>query len=147
MEKTVIRTQIVSCISSKIIQAYNGDIDLKTLCEKFGINWVLEKIFLENTFSFQELLKEYEKFAEGEENTLFADMYILSPNFGIVIDEHICLYHCNPDIFYAQKNTLPWIYMESKKYIGDTWWFKDEEILQDIQKLSIIEFLEKYRGW
>ena len=46
-----------------------------------------------------------------------------------------------------KKNILPWIYPESKRYLGDTWWSEDEEILNDLKKLSIIEFLDKYKGY
>lgn len=40
-----------------------------------------------------------------------------------------------------------WAYMSSKKYLGDSWWFDDKEILKDVQKMNTIEFLEKYKGY
>ena len=67
--------------------------------------------------------------------------------FGIVIDEHIYLYHYELDMCKQQNEIIPWEYMDSKKYIGDTWWFDDEEIINDIQQLPLTDFLEKYKGY
>ena len=53
----------------------------------------------------------------------------------------------NPDIARASEQLFPWVYMDSKKYLGDTWWFDDDEVLNDIQKMHMIDFLEKYKGY
>ena len=50
-------------------------------------------------------------------------------------------------MYEQQKEILPWVYMESKKYLGDTWWFDDEEIKKDVQELSLLDFLIKYKGY
>ena len=74
-------------------------------------------------------------------------MYILADNFGIVINEHIYLYHYDLDISNQQKSLFPWEYMDSKRYIGDAWWTNDDEILNDIKKLLILDFMDKYKGY
>ena len=37
--------------------------------------------------------------------------------------------------------------MDSKRYIGDAWWTNDDEILNDIKKLLILDFIDKYKGY
>ena len=74
-------------------------------------------------------------------------MYLFNTEFGITINKNIYLYHFNADSLAMQENILPWKYPDGKKYIGDSWWFEDEEILSDIQKLSFLEFIQKYKGY
>lgn len=147
MERKVIRTQIVQGISSKIIQESNDEETLQDLDLKHGRDFLTRRIFDEKELSYQELLEEYDKFAKGQESSLFAWMYVVNSNFGIVIDEHIYLYHYNPDISNQQKQVFPWEYMDSKKYLGDAWWFDDNEVVTDVKELSILDFLEKYKGY
>jgi len=40
----------------------------------------------------------------------------------------------------------PWFYADSKVYLGDTWWVDNAVVINDLSKLSIIDFLKKYRG-
>lgn len=148
MEKKIIRTNTIQAISSKIIRTFGGYEDLMQLNIKFGRDYILEKVFEETKLSYQQLLIEYNKFINDcKENSLFANMYVISPQFGVVIDAHIYLYHMNPDIARASEQLFPWVYMDSKKYLGDTWWFDDDEVLNDIQKMHMIDFLEKYKGY
>ena len=42
---------------------------------------------------------------------------------------------------------IPWFYADSKKYLGDTWWEKDFEIINDLKTLSIVDFYKKYKGY
>lgn len=147
MKRKVIRTQIVQGISSRIIQESDNDETLQDLDLKLGKNGILQRIFDEKAVSYEELLEEYDKFIKGQESSLFAWMYVVNSNFGIVIDEHIYLYHHNPDITKSQEQIFPWVYMDSKKYLGDTWWFDDDEVVKDVKELSILDFLEKYKGY
>lgn len=147
MQKKIIRTQQVWAINSQIILTHTNETHLDKLCQKFGLDWVLREVFKEKTNSYQQLQEEYRKFLEGGESSLFATMYVLNPSFGVVIDEHIYLYHCFADTIRMQEEVLPWIYMESKKYLGDTWWFEPEEIINDLHEMTIYDFLEKYRGY
>ncbi len=147
MKRKVIRTKIVPCISSKIIQEDDECQNLKELEVKLGKEYILKKIFDEKEMSYKNLLELYEQFTQGQENSLFAWMYILTDDFGIVINEHIYLYHYDLDISNQQKSLFPWEYMDSKRYIGDTWWTNDDEILNDIKALSILDFMDKYKGY
>ena len=36
--------------------------------------------------------------------------------------------------------------MGGKKYLGDSWWFGDDEILKDVREMNVVAFLEKYKG-
>ena len=96
---------------------------------------------------YDELEQEYLKFLNTSNSEQYSWMYLIDSKFGVVLDAHICVYTFNEEVRKAQKNILPWLYPESKKYLGDTWWFEDEEILTDSKNLSIIEFLDKYKGY
>ena len=91
-------------------------------------------------------LRHVWKFVTGVDNRLFANMYLLKRGYGLVVDEHIYLYYCPYNILQMQEEMLPWIYMEKRRYLGDTWWYDVEEIVEDVQKLPMIEFVEKYKG-
>jgi len=99
---------------------------------------------LEETLSFENLCMEYESFLESGNSDLFAWCYLLTKRYGVVIDHHITLYRFDKDIMSLQKNCFPWFYPEQDKYIADTWWFEDEEVLHDITHLSLVDFMEKY---
>ena len=104
-------------------------------------------VFEESKITYQELNTKYNDFLENNSNEDFEIMYVLNSGFGIVINEHIYLCHCNEEIFNQQKSLFPWVYVESKKYIGDSWWFETDEIIEDIQNLSFLKFMEKYKGY
>ena len=146
MEKIVIRTKIVSGISSAIIRESEEEEEICDLINRMGERELLKKIFDEEVL-YDVLLKEYEKFRKGIESPFFSWMYVVYPKYGVVLDEHIYLYHYNPQIYNLCQTHIPWGYMESKKYLGDTWWTEDKEILRDLQILSTIEFLDKYKGY
>lgn len=42
---------------------------------------------------------------------------------------------------------VPWRYADSEKYLGDTWWYSDTEILHDLSHLDLLTFLERYKGY
>ncbi len=147
MEKIVIRTEIASGNSSRFIYEINGDENLKNLLNRQGVDKVLKNVFNEKNLSYEFLYKEYDKFIENKKSLYFTWMYIINSKFGVVLDEHIYLYVYNDKFLKEQRKILPWAYMESKIYLGDTWWFDDNEIILDLQKLSIIDFLDKYKGY
>ncbi|GAA0741798.1 hypothetical protein [Clostridium oceanicum] len=93
----------------------------------------------------------YKKYIEivdyGKENKYFKIMYKLNDEFCVSIKEHIYLYHLVPMIEINNDMILPCNYVDSKMYIGDTWWQDDEEILGDLKKLSIIDFIKKYKAY
>lgn len=138
---------MVSGISSRIIRMSNEDETLQDLNVKYGKDYILNKIFDEKIMSYQMLLSEYQRFVQGEKSSLFTWMYVVNSDFGIVIDEHIYLCHFDADISIQQKKVFPWEYVDGKKFLGDSWWFNDEEIIEDVKTLSIINFLKKYKGY
>lgn len=146
MDKVVIRTKIVTGISSKIL-LHDGEKTLVEISKEKGKEYVLRNIFDENEFTFSQLSSEYEQFLNGVGGTVFAWMYKINTKFGIVIDEHIYLYHYDSSLSSSQNTLFGWEYMDSKKYLGDTWWSNDNEIVEDIQRLTILDFLEKYKGY
>lgn len=70
----------------------------------------------------------------------------MKAGFGVVIDEHIYLYRYDMQVYNHQKDLIPWMYVESKKYLGDSWWNEDTEIIADLKTLSVVDFCEKYKG-
>ena len=147
MEKVIIRKQTLHALSSRIIQRYDTSYSLEELCIKYGKENVLKDIFSEDSLSYKELCEKYQECYEKESNNEFEIMYVLNSGFGVVINENIFLCYFNEELFNQQKAIFPWRYVESKKYIGDSWWYEDYEIVDDIQKLSLIQFLEKYKGY
>lgn len=147
MEKRVIRKHIVQGSSTRIVCTYDEEASLLELSLKHGKDDILEKVFDEKMTNYQELLEAYNQLVNGENSEEFEIMYLIKENFGIVINEHIYLCYSNEKFRVQQEQVFPWCYIESKKYLGDTWWFEDSEILNDIQNLSIIDFVEKYKGY
>lgn len=147
VERIIIRTKTVVGIASKVISECDDNDTLRDLVSKHGEDYVLEKIFDECALSYDSLLKDYENFKNGEKSLSFEWMYIIDSKYGITINEHISLYCNSGKAIEVQDSVFPWKYMESSKYIGDSWWFDDEEIIRDIQQLSLLAFLEKYKGY
>jgi len=59
---------------------------------------------------------------------------------------NIYLYHLAPENEFYTK-IVPWHYADGQKYLGDTWWEQDDEILESFQKLSVLDFLKRYKGY
>ena len=148
MEKVIIRTQLAQGISSKMIRMSDEAIcSLEELCARNGKDIVLKDVFAENSLSYKQLYEQYQEYLENDKNKEFETMYLLGSGFGVVISEHIYLCHVNESVFNQQESVFPWRYVESKKYVGDSWWYEDHEIINDMQKLSLLKFLEKYKGY
>ncbi|RKJ65154.1 hypothetical protein [Roseburia sp. 1XD42-69] len=147
MRKVVIRTKIVGSVSSAIIHEAKENETLNDLIFRIGKEQVLIKIYKEEHITYDFLFQEYNRFRTGEKSSYFAWMYIINPNFGVVLDEHIYLYHFDMQIYDTQSEIFPWLYADSKKFLGDTWWEEDEEILSDIRTLTLVDFLNKYKGY
>ncbi|WFR55935.1 hypothetical protein QA584_20270 [Anaerocolumna sp. AGMB13025] len=89
---------------------------------------------------------EYLKVLEsGIANDSFVVMYKLDDEFCISITENIYLYHIVSGIEIANKTVLPWTYVDSKLFLGDSWWESDKDIIFDIQNLPVMEFIKKYK--
>lgn len=146
MKEIVIRTKTITDLKSKLILEYD-DISLNNILKVKGIDYVLQDVFEEKEKSYHQLTNDFDKFIKDGSSLLFEQMYLINAEFGITINQNIYLYHFNSDSLKIQENILPWKYADGKKYIGDSWWFEDEEILSDIQKLPFLEFIRKYKGY
>jgi len=144
-DKIVIRNKVVRCISSKLIyHAKNGE-SFSEEMRRLGTVQLLKEIYEEDV-ELDVLEQEYHRFLEGSSSDYFRWMYITDEKFGVVLDTHIDLYKFDSRIAELQKEWIPWIYPEGIRHLGDTWWFEDDEILDDLKNLPVIEFLDKYRG-
>ncbi len=83
----------------------------------------------------------------GEDNKLFKIMYQIHDEFAVHLTENIYLYHIATRREKIYSQIVPWYYVDSKKYIGDTWWEEDSEIIENLNKLSLIEFYKRYKGY
>ena len=106
---------------------------------------LLEMVFAEQ-IPLETLKREYDLFSQGKPSSCFAWMYVIGQGFGVILDEHITLCRFDQALFDLQQMRFPWGYVESQKYLGDAWWFSEEEILHDLQTCPMIPFLEKYKG-
>lgn len=146
MEQIIVRTKTIANLKSKLILEYDNN-SLHNILKSKGINIVLQNIFEETENSYQQLTEDFDNFVNNKNSSLFEQIYLINTEFGISINQNIYLYYFNADSLRCQENILPWKYADGKKYIGDSWWFEDEEILSDVQKLSFLEFIKKYKGY
>lgn len=143
MKEYIIRNKIIPSVSSRVMQITGRDLSLEKAVEIYGIDFVLDKVLSEN-IKYAELIRAYH--TTCPDPSIFSRMYEIIPGYGLILDAHITLCYFDIDFLAQQKKVFPWIYIDSQKYIGDTWWFEDQEIINDITQLSTIEFLKKYKG-
>lgn len=74
-------------------------------------------------------------------------MYQVDDRFAVHLTGNIYLYHIAALEEEIYSQIVPWYYVDSKKYIGDTWWEEDEKIIEDLKELSLIEFYKLYKGY
>ena len=146
LKKEIIKITHFPAIESRMYDIVETANSLKEAEQVIGKEKVILEIFNEKDVPLETLYEEYENFIKGKKSEMFAYMYILNKKYGVVLDSHIYIYRYCADLFAQQEEIIPWKYTESKKYMGDTWWYEDEEILYDIQHMSIPDFLEKYKG-
>ncbi|WP_394965748.1 hypothetical protein [Candidatus Allofournierella excrementigallinarum] len=144
MKQIIIRKEVTPALASRVsllgCKSYTISIPSLETAD------ALLKTAVDETAPIASLLGEYRKFAEGGDSSLFARMYQISETSGLVIDQNIYLYHCDPCPVWVNWEESRWAYMSSRKYVGDPWWFEDAEILRDVQQMNLIDFLEKYKG-
>lgn len=145
MKQIIIRKDTVPALNSRVslIGYESYDISISS----FETADSILKDALNETVPFKTLLQEYRQFMEGQGSALFGRMYQLSETSGLVIDQNIYLYHSDTCPVWVNWKKNRWAYMSGKKYLGDSWWFDDAEILKDIQEMNLIAFLEKYKGF
>ena len=139
MEKVIVRSRISAHPSSNYINKhYENELQK-------NVNTLLAVVY-EDDESYEKLIKEYNNTLNGESSTYFFCSYLLENGYAVVLDSHITIYKlCTPSKE-KDENKILWRYYSNSKYLGDTWWFSDDEIIRDLSTLSIVEFLKKYRG-
>ena len=122
----------------------------ESILEKYDFNELMGTIFLEELTGKLEdssLYKAYEQAAKtGEDNDYFKIMYQCDEEFAVHLSDQINVYHLlEKDEAYL--HLIPWYYADSVRYMGDTWWEEDPEIIDNIKKLTLIEFMKVYRAY
>ena len=79
------------------------------------------------------------------QNEDFWEAYVLNEEFAVRLDRNITLYHMPTKE--SALGLVPWRYADSEKYLGDTWWYSDAEILHDMSHLDLLSFLARYKGY
>lgn len=156
MKRIIVRDKImpVGHINAAFIELCNGNEynSLQNLLMDYNSNEITNKLYseeiLNNSIKDTELYKLYNSALElDEDNKLFKVMYQIDDEFAIHLTENIYLYHIATKKEKIYSLVVPWHYVDSKKYIGDTWWEQDSEIIENINKLSLIEFFKRYKGY
>ena len=139
MEKVIIRSKISAHPSSNYVNRH-----YKNEAKK-NINTLLSIVYDDNE-SYEKLINEYNNTINGENSSFFLCAYLLKNGYAVVLDSHITLYKLCVPSEEEDESKILWSYYSSSKYLGDTCWFSDNEILMDLSSLSIVDFLLKYKG-
>lgn len=97
--------------------------------------------------------KLYQKYLSAKsglvDNEEFYMMYRFNDRFAIHLTHHIDLYHLAvpDDEWGILASLIPWHYVDSCRFLGDTGWETDDEILENMNKMPVIEFLKQYKGY
>ena len=147
MQTLILRKSPVDCplTRSKILYLCRAGETAEQAVRRLGPQKMTEQVFGESG-SYSDLLRRYEAFRDGAPDEGFCRMYLVHPSFGAMLDAHITLYRFEPDTYALYRAAIPWVYAGNGCYMGDTWWFEEKEILQDLQTLPVPEFFEKYKG-
>ena len=126
-------------IPSEAIRLPAGERDPETL---------LRQLFREPPeLSLADLTADYLEAEAGREGQgLFLPAFRVDEEYAVSISQHITLHKLvKKEPPYG--DLVPWYYQYGQRYLGDAWWFSPEEILADLQGLSTVAFLKKYKGF
>ena len=147
METKIIRTKTVNAITSRLI-LHGCDTDkMAESVSKLGKERILTEIFEETDIPYNRLCQEYDTVINGGESEHFKKIYQINENYGVSLGANIYLYHGSAEILRQTYSIFGWGYMDTEKYLGDTWYYTDEEILSDIVNLPMLRFIDKYKGY
>lgn len=155
METIIIRkkTYEIGYVNSAFIEFQKGRscLSCDALVKKFGWRKVMLSLFkecIDDDFEKSSLIKSYQSLLKCEnlDNEDFIKAYKINDRFAIYADASIYLFHLFPKGEVC-TDIVPWYCTDGQVYLGDTWWEKNEEILSDIQSMSLIDFYTKYKGW
>ena len=95
---------------------------------------------------YQKFLSAKSSFMENEE---FHVMYRFNDEFAIRLTHHIDLHHLAllKDEWGILASIVPWHYVDGYCFLGDTGWETDNEVLENINKMPVVEFLKRYKGY
>lgn len=95
---------------------------------------------------YQKFLSAKSSFMENEE---FHVMYRFNDEFAIRLTHHIDLHHLAllEDEWGILASIVPWHYVDGYCFLGDTGWETDNEVLENIHKMPVVEFLKRYKGY
>ena len=155
MEKIIIRDKVlmpghVNCGYRNLC----GDKSYETLAslqEAYSFGEIMQEIYSEDveTDNLQDSLL-YSSYLLAQQSDKDNDMFKVTykiDDFALHLTQNIYIYHLAPEIDEIRPQIIPWYYADSKKYMGDTWWETDEEIIESIQNLSVIDFFKRYQGY
>lgn len=147
VKKILLRNNVVRCTSSSYysLQGEKNYKSLKELLIDYNMNYILKKVYDETTKDYEQLCTSYTNAIKTANND-FMLCYKISKEFAVKIDSHITLYKLEKPIFVGKDKLIPWRYASGECYIGDSWWFSDEEIIEDLTKMTLLEFILKYKG-
>ncbi|MDQ2087847.1 hypothetical protein RBH29_15555 [Herbivorax sp. ANBcel31] len=156
MEKIIVRNKVLNkgYTSSNFIRM-TADYSFKSFddfIKEYGLGKIMNELFEEyinsGLLSETVIFKNYKKILlEGRDNEDFKIMYKIDQDFCVSLTENIYIYHIVPPIEIMKEKLIPWNYLDSKIYAGDTWWDDDDTIIKDIKKLSIVDFIKKYKAY
>ena len=156
MEKIIVRDKILerghansAYINLCNDKEYNTTIDF---LQDYNYKILLNKIYGEEIdceyLESSKLYYSYLSILETQkDNEYFKVLFRLDDEFAVHLSGNIYLYHLIPKNGEVYTSLIPWFYADSKKYLGDTWWEKDFEIINDLKTLSIVDLCKKYKGY
>ncbi|HEX3045562.1 MAG TPA: hypothetical protein VHY08_12455 [Bacillota bacterium] len=154
--KVIVRNRIYrkgELLSKLIMLTSDYEFDsVDGLRNHFGDTYIMKELFDENIdqdkFEKSLLYRKYQEILDtGKDNELFCLMYKIENDLVVSLSEHINLHHISTNLLVNGEYIVPWECVDSKLYIADTWWEKDEDIINDIRCLSFVEFMKKYKGY
>lgn len=122
------------------------------LWNKVGVSCVMRELFDENVetdnLNESQLYSSYQSALEtGKNNDLFIVLYKVRSDLAVSLSEHIYLHHIATGLKINEEKIVPWECIDSKIYIADTWWEKDEDIINDMEGMPFVEFMSKYKAY
>ena len=109
---------------------------------------LLRQLFREPPeLSLADLTADYLEAEAGREGQgLFLPAFRVDEEYAVSISQHITLHKLvKKEPPYG--DLVPWYYQYGQRYLGDAWWSSPEGILADLQGLSTVAFLKKYKGF
>jgi hypothetical protein len=158
--KIIVRSKVVSLgnVGSSAIMLFHVPIEklVPASIKRISSQTILRKVF-EDEIETKDVInsKLYQQFLSVKsskiENEEFKIMSKINDEFAVHTTQHLYLYRLAPNLPRAKYSILsdiiPWYYAESKKFLGDAWWYTDDEVIEDIKKMPTLDFLKKYKGY